>query len=167
MIRVGECRYGMPAGRLARQLQGGLHGVAAGRTAELHAVCEAARPQDDVTQRAKKRQLGARVQVERLNDPVGLQIIDYGLLDMRIVVPVAERTSSAEEINVPAAVLIEHDGAPRMREYFAEPAAINPDHRLKFVKLGRSRLRVTGTVRCSKHVSHSLPAREKDQGTAV
>ena len=90
MKAVGKGDHVLAACDLARQFQGGLDRVGAGRAGHHHLVIHATRFQDEVLKRAQERGFGVGVHVQSMGDAVTGDMLDQGHFHVRIVVPIVQ-----------------------------------------------------------------------------
>ena len=167
--RSGSCSHEgddvRPPGGLAGQFESGLDSVRPGRAGELDPVVEATRQQYARFELLEERGLGGGVQIESVGESVGQQVVDDGLLDAIVIVPVVECAGTGEEVDVGAAVLIEHQRALGPAEGGGERSAVGAHVRFQPVedRLSLSRMRHGAGgwgSGCVQRDYHDLPGRE-------
>ena len=127
---------------LARELQRRFDRVRARRADKLDLIIEAAGPDDLIFKIFDERTLRRGVHIHRVQDAVLLEVVDDALLDVRVVVPVVQRTGSAEKVDVLFPVLVVEEGPLGGGEYRGEVAAVGAH--LGFVRFKGFRVCVHG-----------------------
>ncbi len=94
------------ASDLSGELERRLDGVRSSRPGKLYAILEAARAQDELIERGQEIPLGRGEHIQRVHDAVTGQILDQGLPQHGVVVPVVERAGTGEEVEVGPARLV-------------------------------------------------------------
>ena len=125
MEAVGEVHDVLAAGRLAGELERRLDRVGAGRAGELHdVVAKPTRREDDLVHGQEEALLGDRVQVEAVGDAVVGDVVDQGLFEHRVVVPVVQRACAGEEVEIALAVHVAQLGAAGVADDGGEAARV-------------------------------------------
>jgi hypothetical protein len=106
MKTVGERDDALTAGNVARQLDRRFDSIGAGRPGELELVLQVAGLQHAIFERLQEVLLRAGGHVETVHDTVFHQIVDGGLLQYRVVVPVVQCAGAGEKVDVFASSLV-------------------------------------------------------------
>ena len=123
---VGKGDHVAAAGDLAGQLDRGLDGVGAGRAGHHHLVIHAARLQDLLFIGGQEGGLGVGVHVQRMGDAVARDMVDQRGLHVRVVVPVVERGTARQKVDIAVALGVVQGAALSGGERGGEGPAVGP-----------------------------------------
>ncbi len=118
----------------ASQFQCSFNSIGTGGACELQFIVHASRLQKDALECFHEMLLGIGGHVQAVNNAVAMDILKQLFLQLRVVVPVIQRTGTCEEVEILATCLVKQGGTLSLAENNREGTNVAANFRLHPIK---------------------------------